>query len=98
PEARTLMDQLQGTLKPFNESTVEEARAAIQAVALAAGAPEPVAKVEDRMVPGPKGEIPVRIYTPEGAGPFPILVYFHGGGWTIGGLETHDGSCRQLCN
>jgi hypothetical protein len=43
PEARTLMDQLQGTLKPFNESTVEEARAAIQAVALAAGAPEPVA-------------------------------------------------------
>jgi acetyl esterase len=98
PEARTLMDQLQGTLKPFNESTVEEARAAIQAVALAAGAPEPVAKVEDRMVPGPKGEIPVRIYTPEGAGPFPILVYFHGGGWTIGSLDTHDGSCRQLCN
>jgi acetyl esterase len=98
PEARMLMDQMQGTLKPFNESTVEEARAAIQALALAAGPPEPVAKVEDRTVPGPKGEIPVRVYTPEGAGPFPILVYFHGGGWTIGNLETHDGSCRQLCN
>ena len=99
PEARMLMDQLQGTLKPFDQGTVEEARAAIQAVALAAGAPEPVAKVEDRGVPGPKGEVPVRIYTPEGGdGPFPILVYFHGGGWTIGDLETHDGVCRQLCN
>jgi len=98
PEARMLMDQMQGTLKPFDQGTVEEARAAIQALALAAGEPEPVAKVEDRAVPDPKSEIPVRIYTPEGAGPFPVLVYFHGGGWTIGNLETHDGVCRHLCN
>jgi acetyl esterase len=49
-------------------------------------------------VPGPAGEIPVRIYTPEGGTLLPILVYFHGGGWVIGSLETHDGLCRMLAN
>ncbi len=57
---------------------------------------EPVAKVEDRTIPGLAGEIPVRIYTPEGSGPFPVLVFFHGGGWVICNLDTHDGSCRNL--
>jgi acetyl esterase len=59
---------------------------------------EPVAKVEDRKIPGPAGEIPVRIYVPEGQGPFGALVYFHGGGWVIGDLETHDPVCRALAN
>jgi len=55
-----------------------------------------VAKVEDRNIPGPGGEIPVRIYTPEGSGPFPILVWFHGGGWVLGDLENADGVSRHL--
>jgi acetyl esterase len=59
---------------------------------------EPVARVENRTIPGPAGEIPVRIYTPEGSGPFPILVYFHGGGWVICSLDTHDALCRSLAN
>ena len=59
---------------------------------------EPVAKVEDRMVPGPLGPIPVRVYTPAGEAPFPCLVWFHGGGWVIGDLEFVDGACRELAN
>lgn len=61
-------------------------------------APEPVGRVEDRTVPGPAGTIPVRVYTPSGAGPFPVLVYFHGGGWVIASVQAYDASCRALCN
>ncbi len=57
-----------------------------------------VAQVEDRMLPGPAGEIPVRIYKPAGQAPYPILVYYHGGGWVIGDLETHDGISRAFAN
>jgi acetyl esterase/lipase len=46
-----------------------------------------VAAVEDRRIPGPAGEIPVRIYRPEGKAPFPVLVYFHGGGWVEGSKD-----------
>ena len=43
------------------------------------------------------GGIPVRVYDPEGAGPVPVLLYFHGGGWVVGNLESHDDLCRSLC-
>jgi acetyl esterase len=60
---------------------------------------EPVGDVEDRMIPGPDGEIPVRIYHPKGAADArPGVVYFHGGGWVICDLDSHDGSCRRLTN
>ncbi|MBM7656439.1 alpha/beta hydrolase [Neobacillus cucumis] len=59
----------------------------------------PLAKVEDRLIPVSDGaEIKVRIYTPEGEGPFPLFVYYHGGGWVIGDLETADASCRMIAN
>jgi acetyl esterase len=74
-----------------------EARAFTKArSALVAGSPEAVAKVEDRTIPGPDGEIPIRIYTPETARPAAGLVYFHGGGWVIGDLDTHDIVCRAI--
>jgi acetyl esterase len=57
----------------------------------------PVALVEDRFIAGPAGDLPVRVYTPEGLGPFPIVVFFHGGGWVLGSLDTHDPLCRALC-
>jgi acetyl esterase len=62
------------------------------------GPPEAVANVEDLNIPGPGGQIPIRIYTPQGSHPFPILVYFHGGGWVICNLDTHDSVCRSLAN
>lgn len=60
----------------------------------------PIGKVEDMAIPGPAGEIPLRIYTPvaAGSGALPVLVYYHGGGWVIGDLETHDALCRTLAN
>lgn len=54
-------------------------------------------EVRDFAIPGLHGEIPVRLYTPRGLGdPSGLLVYFHGGGWVIGDLETHDGHCRRM--
>src|SRR5690606_18862010 len=50
----------------------------------------------DRTVPGPAGEIPVKIFTPGGTGPFPLLVYLHGGGWVIGSPSTHARLCAEL--
>jgi acetyl esterase len=58
----------------------------------------PVKAVENRSVAGLDGEIPIRVYHPQGGGPFPLLVYFHGGGWVVGNLDTHDDVCRALCH
>ena len=82
-------------LPPVNECSPEDARTNFDSRPRAAG-PE-VGKVEDRTVPGPAGDIPVRIFTPAGSGPFPILMWYHGGGWVIGNVRTHDGLCRHLC-
>jgi len=57
--------------------------------------PESVA-VSDRTVPGPAGDIPVKVFTPQGGGPFPLLVYLHGGGWVIGSPNTHRRLCAEL--
>jgi acetyl esterase len=54
--------------------------------------------VVNRVIPGPAGDLPVRIYTPNGSGPFPLLVFFHGSGFVVCNLDTHDGTCRNLCN
>ncbi|HEX8324433.1 MAG TPA: alpha/beta hydrolase [Tepidisphaeraceae bacterium] len=57
----------------------------------------PVGKVEMKAIPGPNNTpIPVRIYTPKGDGPFPVVVYFHGGGWVIADVDVYDPSCRAL--
>ncbi len=80
------------------EVSPEAAREMHRVASAAAGAPAPVKNVEDRGIPGPGGEIPVRIYTPASTEPLPALVYFHGGGWVIGDLDTHDSTCRTLAN
>lgn len=56
----------------------------------------PIHKVSNALLPGPGGDIPIRIYQPHGDGPFGILVYFHGGGWVIGDLDTADAVCREI--
>ncbi|MFM8355602.1 MAG: alpha/beta hydrolase [Gammaproteobacteria bacterium] len=56
-----------------------------------------VGAVSDRTIPGPAGDIPVRVYRPTGDGPFPVFVNFHGGGWVIGDLDTADAFARDLC-
>jgi acetyl esterase/lipase len=69
------------------------------AVAAQPQPPIPMARVEAMTVPGQGGPVPARFYVPGGlaaAEPMPLLVYFHGGGWVIGDLDTHDGVCRFL--
>ena len=61
-------------------------------------APEAVGKVENKMIAGAAGQIPIRIYSPKGEGPFPVIVYYHGGGWVIADLDTYDASPRALVN
>ncbi len=99
PQAKALLDQ-QAALKepPLHQMTPAQARASIEAGIDRVTPREAVARVEDREIPGPHGPIPVRIYTPEGPGPFPILVYFHGGGWVVCSIETHDAWSRHITN
>ncbi|HEX6818694.1 MAG TPA: alpha/beta hydrolase [Ktedonobacterales bacterium] len=99
PQAQMLLDQLAqlGGKQTF-EMTPQEARDDMRAMIGYLGEGEPVASLEDRRIPGPGGEIPVRMYTPQGGAPFPLLVFFHGGGWVVGDIETHDGLCRSLAN
>ena len=99
PQAKAVLDQFASMGGPqFHEMSVAQARELILGMVALAGEPESVARVENRTVPGSAGQIPVRIYTPVGTAPFPVLVYFHGGGWVIGNLDTHDGICRSLAN
>ena len=89
------------TLTPQNARQLPSPADAVQVVqALHHKAPavEPVGMISHRAIPGPGGQILVRIYTPMGSGPFPVTVYFHGGGWVIATLDTYDASCRALCN
>ncbi len=99
PQIKVLLDQMAAlNAPPLHTLPPEFARMAIKAGPSAAIEGAPVGRVENRTIPGPTGEIPVRIYTPEGVGPFPTLVYFHGGGWVICDLDTHDALCRDLTN
>ncbi len=99
PQARAVLDQI-----PLLSDEVMLAlappvlRQAMAAMPGSMGPAETVARVENRTLPGPAGEIPVRIYAPSGARGLPALVYFHGGGFVIGSLDTHDGTCRSLAN
>ncbi|MDO3705296.1 alpha/beta hydrolase [Micromonospora sp. C28SCA-DRY-2] len=84
---------------PLYTQTLAEARAAdLAAIRAGGGAVEPVHEVRDAHVPGPAGDLPVRVYRPAGSGPLPTLVYFFGGGWTLGSIDTADGICRRLAN
>lgn len=59
---------------------------------------EPVARVEEKIIPVRDGTIPARFYAPAASAPLPALIHFHGGGWVIMNRDTHDGGCRSLCN
>ena len=84
-------------LRPIEAMTPAEARAQMEATARARTAePSPVARIEERLIPGPGGDIRLRLYWPDAAAPLPIIVYYHGGGHVIGSLDTHDFVARNL--
>jgi acetyl esterase len=82
----------------FETLTMEAAREQSLRLSRLLGPGEAVAHVENYVIPGPHGGIPIRSYAPPGDGPFPILVFFHGGGWVMGSIETADVMCRALTN
>ncbi len=95
PQVKVFLDQMAGWRASVANLPAPERRAAWKTRPTAVG--PAVYKTEDRLIPGPAGAIPVRIYTPPGTGPFPALVWFHGGGWVIGDIEMADGTARHLC-
>jgi acetyl esterase len=98
PQMQNLLDAMaKAKLAAFHTLTPAQARIQM-AQRVAPEAPDPVAKVEDRAVPGPNGPIPIRIYTRAVAGPRAALVYFHGGGWVLGDIQMTDQPCRMLAN
>jgi len=99
PQAKRIIDATVALgLPPVEQMTPVEARESMRARTAALGPVEDVARVVDYRVAVEGGEITVRCYTPAGDGPFPALVFFHGGGWVIGDIDTHDGICRSLAN
>lgn len=108
PDMQKVLDALaalQG--KPIYKLTAEEARQqptptdAVMKVLKDEGKstePESVASVKDINIPGPYGEIPAHIFTPEGSGPFPVIVYYHGGGFVIASTKVYEASVRGLAN
>lgn len=100
PQVKTLLEQMEAYDAPPLESLPPvQAREAFKALNQnSVETTESVAKVENRSIPVEGGQIPIRVYKPEGKGPHPALVFFHGGGWVIGDLDSHDNVCRTLTN
>jgi acetyl esterase len=109
PERGTLDGHVENMLDLLNEydielaqETVEEARQQLASMTnLAGGDPVDVGSVTDVEIPGNADDqppIPARVYAPAGGGPHPTCVYYHGGGFVAGSIETHDNLCRLLCD
>ncbi len=102
PQARALLDLIDQRAAPaVHEQTPLEARESYRARRFFTQPDaQPVAHVRELTADGPHGPIAMRLYrpTPETSGALPVLVYFHGGGWVIGDLDTHDALCRALAN
>ena len=98
PQAAAFLDQLARLKSPPMEALpIETTR---RALVLGSGvklAPPNLAKIETKTIPGPDGgELRVRVYWPHGEGPFGACLYFHGGGWVLNDIDTHDDLVRRL--
>jgi acetyl esterase len=90
-----------GTPMSMVDGTPEQAREGFRAMTVGIRDPAtlaPVRSVEDGTIPGPAGDIAIRTYRPDVDGPVPTVVYFHGGGFVIGDIDTHDDHTRLICH
>jgi acetyl esterase len=99
PQARVVLDAQEASgavVAP--DSSPEEARRNYDSAPDFSGERVPVASVEDRVLPGPGGDLTVRIYTPDAPSPAPALIYLHGGGWVMGSIDAVDAPLRAVAN
>jgi acetyl esterase len=96
PQIQALLD-LRAKLPPLHSLPVADARRQMAARDIPGLRKPDVGSVVNRDMQGPGGSLPLRIYTPRGEGPFPLMVFFHGSGFVVCDLDTHDGMCRNLC-
>ncbi|MFC7175638.1 alpha/beta hydrolase [Halosegnis marinus] len=95
-DVQTLLARVEAAdVLPLAQYDADTARAVSAQMRSDAEGPD-LGGVEDRTIPGPAGEVPVRVYRPEGEGPFPTVVFYHGGGWVIGDLDGYDLLCRHI--
>lgn len=98
PKAQDLLDRVVAAGgPPVSELPVAEVRRLLREVFVTDAPVEQVAAVGERELASPRGSFPVRLYRP-GDGTLPLVVFFHGGGWCLNDLDTHDGICRRLAN
>lgn len=101
PGVRMLLDALEALDRPkMSESTPDVAREGFRALTIGIRQPSmviPVADASDITIDGGAHPIAARVYRPESSGPCPTVVFFHGGGFVIGDLDTHDNQARRLC-
>jgi acetyl esterase len=99
PQVQQALKAMQAAnLRPIESMAPAEARLQMEETARARKAePLPVARIEERTMPGPAGPIRLRLYYPNAGGLVPAIVYYHGGGHVIGSLDTHDLIARNLC-
>jgi acetyl esterase len=99
PQVQTFLGRMRELGIPgIGELPPHQARAVQDDAAATVFGPVPDVSWEDRSVPGPAGAIPVRVYRPGDDPAPPVLVYFHGGGWVLGSLNTHHGVCASLAD
>ncbi|MFI0421392.1 alpha/beta hydrolase [Spongiactinospora sp. 9N601] len=100
PQARRIIDRIPLAPDAGGAATQPDVAAMREEFRKAWPIPEdlpPVGRVTEMAAPGPAGDVPVRVYTPDGDGPFPALVWYHGGGWTVGSIDENEYACRTLC-
>lgn len=83
---------------PFHRLTPKQARAIAAADTKLLEPPEPVRRIENHRIEGHGGTVPVRVYVPKGTEPLPVFVYYHGGGWVLGDVDTHEALCTAIAN
>ncbi len=98
PDVQIMLETLaELDLPPIESMSVPEARAFSDAMATQRPPGPAVGEIVDGVLPGADGDLAYRLYRPATAGPHPIVVYFHGGGWVLGGADSDDPFCRDLC-
>jgi cation diffusion facilitator CzcD-associated flavoprotein CzcO/acetyl esterase/lipase len=99
PDVAIVLDMMaQLGMPPLETMSAEDARGVMAATAALRPPGPEVGEIVDGLLPGPESDLPYRLYRPSSPGPHPVIVYFHGGGFVLGDLDSDDPLCRDLCD